>query len=91
MSSPLVRTTDGGAVVLAQPLDYETQQQHLVSLQLRAGGSEDIATLNITVLNVNDHNPVWYGMVWYGTVWYGMVWYGMVWYGMVWYGVVRAV
>ncbi|XP_076344001.1 protocadherin beta-11-like [Tachypleus tridentatus] len=49
---------DTGEVMVAKPLDFETQQQFYLRVMVSDGHQSDITSINITVINVNDNDPV---------------------------------
>ncbi|XP_023228158.1 cadherin-related family member 1-like [Centruroides sculpturatus] len=46
-----------GEVMIAKPPDYEAKKHFLFHVTVSDGQQHDITTVNITVLDINDHNP----------------------------------
>ncbi|XP_067127844.1 protocadherin-15-like [Centruroides vittatus] len=46
-----------GEVMIAKPPDYEAKKRFLFHVTVSDGQQHDITTVNITVLDINDHNP----------------------------------
>ncbi|GBP81327.1 Fat-like cadherin-related tumor suppressor homolog [Eumeta japonica] len=52
---------NSGAISIARPLDYEKTQEYMLTVQAVDGGEpplNDLASINITVLDCNDNPPV---------------------------------
>lgn len=48
---------NNGDLVVKSPLDYETQQSFLFSIRVSDGKQSDVTSVNISIIDVNDHDP----------------------------------
>lgn len=48
---------NSGEVMIAKPPDYEVKKHFIFHVTVSDGQQNDITTVNITVLDINDHNP----------------------------------
>ncbi|XP_022236296.1 fat-like cadherin-related tumor suppressor homolog, partial [Limulus polyphemus] len=48
---------DTGEIIVAKPLDFETQQQFYLDVMVSDGRQSDLTSINITIMNVNDNDP----------------------------------
>lgn len=54
-------STSSGAILVAQPLDYETCRDYFLTVEARDGGTPPlsaITTVNINLTDVNDNAPM---------------------------------
>ncbi len=61
ISVPFLSSTSSGAILVAQPLDYETCRDYFLTVEARDGGTPPlsaITTVNINLTDVNDNAPM---------------------------------
>ena len=61
ISVPSPFTPSSGAILVAQPLDFETCRDYFLTLEARDGGTPPlsaITTVNINLTDVNDNAPM---------------------------------